>query len=188
MGSISIAVKYLEQQTECSLLVVKGSGPTLLRRDWLGTIKLDWNSLAVNSVKSGPTLTEVLEKHKPIFRDDLGKVKNIVASLHIDEDVKPVFYKPRQVPMRDKVNKELKRLEETDVIEPVQFSDWAAPIVSVMKPDGSVRVCGDYKVTVNKVAKMETYSLPRAEDLFAKVQVDGNFLSWISEVHINRFH
>ncbi len=67
LGSIPITVKYLEQQTECSLLVVKGSGPTLLRRDWLGTIKLDWNSLAVNSVNSGPTLTEVLEKHKPIF-------------------------------------------------------------------------------------------------------------------------
>ena len=131
--------------------MVKGSGP--LGRDW------DWNSLAVNS---GPTL---LEKHKPIFRDDLGKVKNIVASLHIDEDVKPVFYKPRQVPytMRDKVNKELERLEET---EPV------APIVSVMKPQW--QYVRDYKVTVNKVTYpwQKTYSL--------RSQVDENFLSWIS--------
>eukprot|EP00731_Ephydatia_muelleri_P014607 Em0008g327a len=48
-----------------------------------------------------------------------------------------------------------------------QFSEWAAPIVPVCKPNGSLRICGDYKVTVNKYAKTEEYPLPRIEDLVA---------------------
>ena len=82
--------------------------------------------------------------------------------LHVDPQVRPKFYRPRSVPyaMREKVKLELERLHEQGIIEPVQFSDWAAPIVPVLKPDGSVRICGDYKLTVNAVSKLDTYPLP----------------------------
>ena len=53
-----------------------------------------------------------------------------------------------------------------NIITPVSFSDWAAPIVPVIKQDGTIRLCGDYKVTVNQAAKTESYPLPRIEDLF----------------------
>ena len=33
------------------------------------------------------------------------------------------------------------------MIESVRFSDWAAPIVPVVKSDGHVRICGDYRLT-----------------------------------------
>ena len=49
--------------------------------------------------------------------------------------------------LKEPVEKELHRLEESKVIEKVPFSEWAAPIVPVPKTDGKVRVCGDYKVT-----------------------------------------
>ena len=64
------------------------------------------------------------------------------------------------------MEQELERLERQDIITPVTFSDWAAPIVPVEKWDGSVRVCGDYKLTVNKVAKTEVYPLPRIKEMF----------------------
>ena len=55
------------------------------------------------------------------------------------------------------------------MIEPVQFADWAAPIVPVVKTDGTIRICGDYKVTVNQAAQVDTYPLPRIDDLLASL-------------------
>ena len=71
--------------------------------------------------------------------------------------------------IRNKLEKQLQHLESLGIIEPVQFSDWAAPIVPVLKANGELRVCGDYKLTVNWVAKLETYPLPRIEDLFTSL-------------------
>ena len=64
---------------------------------------------------------------------------------------------------------QLEKLEAAGIIRPVQFSQWAAPIVPVLKRDGSIRICGDYKVTVNLAAKTDTYPLPKIEDLFASL-------------------
>ena len=72
--------------------------------------------------------------------------------------------------MRDLVEKELERLTQQGVLEPVQFADWAAPIVPVLKSDKkSVRICGDFKVTVNTASRLDAYPIPRVEDLFAKL-------------------
>lgn len=64
---------------------------------------------------------------------------------------------------------ELNRLLKEHIIEPVQFLDWATPVVPVVKEDGSLRLCGDYRVMVNRCAKLEEYPLPQShvEDLFA---------------------
>ena len=64
---------------------------------------------------------------------------------------------------------QLDKLEAAGIITPVQFSQWAAPIVPVLKRDGSIRICGDYKVTVNLAAKTDTYPLPKIDDLFASL-------------------
>lgn len=50
------------------------------------------------------------------------------------------------------------------------FSEWAAPVVPVQKSDGNLRLCGDYRVTVNQVCKPDAYPLPRTEDLFSTLE------------------
>ena len=55
------------------------------------------------------------------------------------------------------------------VLKQVNRSDWAAPIAIAPKADGDIRICGDYKVTVNKCVIEETYPLPTLEDLFSSV-------------------
>ena len=86
-------------------------------------------------------------------------------------DAQPCFYRPRPVPhyLRAKLEKELQQLESLGIIEPVQFSDQAVPIVPVLNVNGELRVCGDYKLSVNRVAKLETCPLPRLEDPFASL-------------------
>ena len=116
-------------------------------------------------------LQDVLQRHNTVFKPELGRIKGSEAKLHINTAARPRFYKPRSVPyaLRQKVERELDRLEEAGVIVPTQHSDWAAPIVPVVKSNGSVRICGDYKLTANTATKTESFPLPRIEDLFASL-------------------
>ena len=47
--------------------------------------------------------------------------------------------------MKEKIEKELKRLTSLGILEPIQFSEWTSPIIPVLKSDRSVRICGDFK-------------------------------------------
>ena len=50
------------------------------------------------------------------------------------------------------------------------MAEWAAPIVVVLKQDKqSVRICGDFRITINPVFKLDHYPIPRVEDLFARL-------------------
>ena len=48
-------------------------------------------------------------------------------------------------------------------------------MVPILKPDRTLRLCGDYKVTVNKVTKTESYPLPRIEELFSSLTGGKSF-------------
>ena len=72
--------------------------------------------------------------------------------------------------MTGKIEVELKRLQDEGTIEPVQFSEWAAPIVSILKLDDSIRIRGNYKSTVNQVSKLDSYPISKVEDLLATLQ------------------
>lgn len=52
-------------------------------------------------------------------------------------------------------------------MQKVDHSDWASPVVVVPKKDGRLRLCVDYKVSVNKFLQVDQYPLPRPDDLFA---------------------
>ena len=59
--------------------------------------------------------------------------------------------------MKAKVDTELMCLQNEGIIEPVQFSDRAIPIVPVLKADGNVRICGDYISTANLESLVDQY-------------------------------
>ncbi len=74
------------------------------------------------------------------------------------------------------VEVELDRLVSEGTLQPIQFSDWAAPIVPVLKKDKtSIRICGDFCRTVNPVSKLDRYPVPKIEDLFAKLSGGRTF-------------
>jgi len=177
LGAINVDVYYQHLQHKLQLLIVPGTGPSLLGRDWLQHIRLDWTR--INQLRTNPDqcIDQVLAKYPTVFQEDLGDIKGATATLHVDSSQQPRFYKARPVPysLRTKVEAELTRLQDKGVISPVQFSDWAAPIVPVVKQDGNIRICGDYKLTINAVSKTDPYPLPRIEDIFASLSGGKSF-------------
>ena len=141
LGSIVVEVIYKTQIKTLPLLVIAGEGPSLLGRNWLTQLKLDWHELY--QIHQQQDLLSILNSHSPVFQEDLGKAVGITATLHASDNAKPYFCRTRPIPhaLRGKVEQELRR---QGVIEPVETSEWAAPIVPVLKPDGTVQICGDY--------------------------------------------
>ncbi|XP_030836084.1 uncharacterized protein K02A2.6-like [Strongylocentrotus purpuratus] len=118
-------------------------------------------------------LQEVLKHHEDVFRPSGpgDKIRDFTAEVKVKEEVQPTFFKARPVPYAqfEVVEKELDRLGKAGVIKKVKNSRWAAQIVTVPKSYGSVRLCGDYKQTVNKVLEEDVYPLPTCEDLFTNL-------------------
>ncbi|XP_063372178.1 zinc finger protein 771-like [Cydia amplana] len=56
---------------------------------------------------------------------------------------------------------------EAGVIRPVSRSDWATPLVIARKADGGIRLCADYKVTLNPNLLVDRYPVPKVDDLFS---------------------
>ena len=148
LGCTEVELKYKGQEARLPLIVVEGSGPTLLGRSWLKHIVLDWQEIRYLSTCS---LQDVLDKHPAVFGEGLGTLKNFEAKIHVDPNATPRFHKARSVPyaLREKVEEELEQLERLvreGTLEPIQVVDWAAPIVPVLKGDkSSVRICGDFR-------------------------------------------
>ena len=175
VGCTCVNVDYNGQMCELPLVVVGGSGPSLLGRDWLSQIQLDWRQ--INQVHNA-SLVSVLARYPGVFKEGLGTLKGFKAKIYVDPDTPPRFSPARSVPfaLRDKVNEELQRLQEEGTIEPVEFAEWAAPIVAVLKRDrNSVRICGDFSVTVNPVSKLDRYPIPKVEDLLARLSKGKHF-------------
>lgn len=45
--------------------------------------------------------------------------------------------------------------------------DWGIPLVAILKAYGNLRICGDYRVTINKWLVDYKYPLSRIEEIFA---------------------
>ena len=117
----------------------------------------------------------MLNAHEDVFGEGLGAPKGTQAKIYVYPGATPKFVNARPVPceLKAKVEQELDCLQNDGIISPVGFSEWAAPIVPVVKQDGSVRICGDYKCTVNQVSSLDDYPIPKTEDLLA-TSGDGN--------------
>ena len=120
---------------------------------------------------SSLSLQGILDEHSSVFDSKLETLNDTTVTIHLDLTAQPCFCKARTVPyaFKGKIEKELDRLVQQRVIEPICFSEWAAPIVPVLKKDETVRICGDYKLTVNQAAKTDSYPLPKINDLFASL-------------------
>ena len=118
-----------------------------------------------------PHVEPILVEFPEVFQDGMGCYRGDPVHIGVDPDVQPRFFKARTVPQayRARVDAELDKQVGEGLWEPVANSRWAALLVIAPKSNGSLRICGDYRLTVNKVATPYQYPLPRNEELLSKL-------------------
>ena len=169
ISELDVTGSYDHKEAKLPLVVVKGAGPSLFDRNWLNVIRPNWDSINAVEVELSK---KVLENHQAVFKEGLRMLKGHEAKIFVNSGAQLHFCKARPVPyaLRNKVEEELEHLEKEGIIEPVQFAEWAAPIVPVIKSDHvSIHLCGNFKQTVNQASKLDKYPIPKIEDLFAKL-------------------
>ena len=171
-GKLQVSVSHNNQRENLDLYVVDNNGPALLGRQWLEKLKINWTEVVcVNSIE------DVIGKYSSVFDGKLGKIKTEKVKLRLKKDAQPVFMRARPVPfaLQDKVDTALKDMVSNGILSQVDSSEWATPLVIVPKKDNSVRICGDYRLTVNKNLESTTYPLPNPTDIFASLANGDKF-------------
>ena len=149
-----MTVRHFGQTRRLWLHVLRASRFTLLGRDWLKKLRVDWQSIKSVSKSQVNDVDKLLFKFSDVFEGQ-GLLKGTPAKLELIEGATPKRAKPYRVPiaLQSAVDKELDRLVSAGVLVPVQHSDWATSLLFVPKSDGSIRPCGDFKSTVNPLLK-----------------------------------
>ena len=155
-------------------------------RNWLSVIRLNWNNIfdintaykqytcKINehngNISTQQKLSEFLNIYLELFTEDLEHIKDIKAKINIKGDATPKFCKARAVPfaMKEAVEQEIERLHRYHIQN-------GRVQLSVPKADGRVRICGDYKTTINPVIENETYPDPTVDEVFEKMK-EVNYL------------
>ena len=150
------------------------------------------NQTLADDSKIPSRLKPLIAEYKSLFHGG-GKLHNYQAHLHIDQVV-PVIQPVHRIPfaMRDKVEKELERLQSLHIIEDVEeTTPWVSLIVCVPKansPDAA-RLCIDMRLP-NTAIMREHHPSPTLEDLIAKypsVRIVGTFTTVITHKGLKRF-
>lgn len=118
------------------------------------------------------TVASIKQRYAKLFQsDDSSVCSKMQVELHLKPDAVPVFRARRDVAyaVLPQIERELQRLQDRGWITPVDFSDWAAPIVVVRKSSGEVRLCGDYSSGLNDQLESHEYPIPTPEAIFTKI-------------------
>ncbi|CAK1585573.1 unnamed protein product [Parnassius mnemosyne] len=76
---------------------------------------------------------------------------------------------------------------ERRVLVKVYYSEYATPVVPVLITNGKIRLCGDYKLTLNNNLIVDEHSLSTSEELFnglaegdkfTKIDLRNAYLNW----------
>src|SRR5215469_16024279 len=183
LGEVSVDVEHQGVSDSLILLIVKEEGPSLLGRGWINSHSAPYlqalgrilstsevNSVATTSI-SNKEIEAFLDQFSELFKSDFGILKDVKVNFPVDSSVSPRFCKARPVPfsLKSKLDDELDFLLKHGVISPVRHSPWAAPVVPVLKKNGKIRICGDYKITANKAIIPDSYPLPKPKELMSRL-------------------
>lgn len=178
-----LRVQYGNRVESLSVLVVNEKLENILGRNWMQKFGIsvqfrngnsspgsssDIHSLSESCAKA--KLQALIRKYNTVMDDSMGEVVGCEVKLCLKANVKPKFRNARTVPfsLRERLDRELDVLENDGILTKVLHSEWATPIVPVVKPSGRIRICADYSCTLNSDLEDVIHPLPKTEELFAK--------------------
>ncbi|XP_045453790.1 uncharacterized protein K02A2.6-like [Melitaea cinxia] len=168
IGVCELPITYNGTTKNIRFFVVEDGPVPLLGRDFMSKFNFAIVPLNYSSVNKNE---QILNKYSSLFSGKLGTFNKYKLSLHLREGATPRFFKARPVPfaLKDKVGAELDRMVRVGILKPVSYSKYASPIVAVLKKNNGVRICGDYSVSINKDLKIDSYPLPKINELCASL-------------------
>ena len=175
LTDLEVTFNNMTRTLKC--FVLPGTGPPLMGRDWL-TQSSAWpltipkfDSNTVNKIEE--TLCDYLAREYPVlFSDSPGLYNKSKTKIHMKENTQPISLKCRHAAyaLRPKIEKEIDRLVELGHLKRVDVSKWATPVVPVLKGIDGIRICGDFKLTLNQYLLVDKYPLHTIVEIFAKLQ------------------
>lgn len=182
IGVVKPRVSYKDTTKELDLYVMENAKNSLLGRQWIAELdvqlpKFDYDSVNALNVNEEFNLEEFSSRYCEVFAAGLGRCTGPPVSVHVRQGARPVFLRARPLPyaLREPVERTLREHVRDGILTPVDRSDWATPIVPVVKKDGNIRICADFKLTLNKVLEIDRYPLPRVEDLLVRLHGGQRF-------------
>ena len=163
-----------DNSATAEMLVVTGDTPALLGKTTAEALKVLTIGPRMDKVHCvNEDIAPILNKY-PGIDDGIGCFKGEAVMLHIDRTVPPIARKHSQVPfhLRTKVEKELNKLLEEDIIERVTGpTEWVSRIVTPPKPKNpeEIRVCVDMR-EANAAIKRTRHVTPTIDELVSELQ------------------
>ncbi|MEL7522628.1 MAG: reverse transcriptase family protein, partial [Cyanobacteria bacterium J06553_1] len=112
---------------------------------------------------------QVLKNSSKIFGDIPSVTTLIEHDIELLQDTRPIKQRPYRVnpAKQEKIKTEIAYMKENGIIEN-SSSEWSSPCLVVPKPDGSSRLCTDFR-KLNDVTIPDNYPLPRISDCVEKI-------------------
>ena len=113
-------------------------------------------------------LKQILDEHTKVLDKELGLTDLVKFDIDMG-DASPIYQRPYSIPvaLKEKVDDEIDWLIAKGYIVP-SSSPWASPMVTVCKPDGSARICVDFR-KINGITRQTPFYMPRVEEVLEGV-------------------
>lgn len=169
VGYVEVQVAYKNYKKILHMYVSDTERDPLLGREWIRQLDVQLiNTVFTLAASTENELNAILQQYTKSLDPVDTSIKTIQARFILKEDTRPVFLKSRKVPFKlmPMVEQEIERLVAEGILEKTNTSTWAMPIVPVLKKDNTVRLCGDFSVTLNKHLIVDEHPLPTIDELF----------------------
>ncbi|XP_055606015.1 uncharacterized protein K02A2.6-like [Uranotaenia lowii] len=175
-GEISVEARLNSLVYKLKLIILQSdiNFTPLLGRDWLELFYPEWrtnfvpckNIMALKTDLSlEQTISNIKSKFDKVFTQNFSEpITGYKADLTF-KSYQPIFKRAYEVPfkIRDQFVKHLDMLESQGVISPVKASEWASPVIAVLKKDNDIRMVIDCKIAIgNHVLTAHKHQLKMA--------------------------